>query len=258
MRKALRSMADRLYARRLSSQISPERLPAHIGILIDGNRRWAKSAGYQDPNDGHRAGGAKINTFLRWCDDAGIERVTIFMLSDDNLRRPPEQVAALNVVVEGVVEGLASEGNHWELTLIGALDVLPAEMAARLKEHAEATVGRTGGVGVNIAVGYGGQREIADAVRSAIAELIATGMSPDAVGDSFDADLISRHIYTANQPNVDLIIRTSGEQRLSGFLLWQSTYAEMYFCDAYWPDFRRIDFLRALRSYTHRDRRFGR
>jgi short-chain Z-isoprenyl diphosphate synthase len=258
MRKALRDVADRLYERRLSQQITSDRLPGHVGILIDGNRRWAKSVGYSNPNEGHRAGGAKVDTFLRWCDDMKIERVTVFMLSDDNLRRPPAQVASLNTVVEGVVAGLADPGNHWELTLIGALDVLPAEMAARLKEHAAATVGRTGGVSVNIAVGYGGQREIADAVRSAIGDLISSGMTPDAVIESFDADLISRHIYTADQPNVDLIIRTSGEQRLSGFLLWQSTYAEMYFCDCYWPDFRKIDFLRALRSYTQRDRRFGR
>lgn len=258
MRRVLRGVVDHVYAMRLEAQLVPGRLPKHVGILIDGNRRWARSVGYPDPSDGHRAGGAKVEDFLRWCDEIGIERVTVFLLSDDNLNRSPSEVAALIAVVEDVVAGLARPENHWELTLIGALDVLPTQMATRLKEHAAATAGRRGGVGVNIAVGYGGQREIADAVRAAIAEHIANGSTPDDLIESFDADVISRHIYTANQPKVDLIIRTSGEQRLSGFMLWQSAYAEMYFCECYWPDFRLIDFLRALRSYAKRDRRFGR
>ncbi|MET7878896.1 isoprenyl transferase [Micromonospora profundi] len=258
MRRVLRSVVDRLYTSRLAGQIAPDRLPKHVGVLVDGNRRWARSVGYSDPSDGHRAGGAKVETFLRWCDEIGIERVTVFLLSDDNLNRPSDEVAALEKVVEEVVADLAAPGNHWELTLIGALDVLPTQMATRLKEHAASTTGRRGGVGVNIAVGYGGQREIADAVRAAIAEQAAKGSTVIDLVDTFDTDAISRHIYTATQPKLDLIIRTSGEQRLSGFMLWQSAYAEMYFCECYWPDFRQIDFLRALRSYSQRERRFGR
>jgi short-chain Z-isoprenyl diphosphate synthase len=258
MRQAVRRAVDHLYVKRLTNQIPADRLPRHVGILIDGNRRWAKSAGYQDPSVGHLVGGAKVETFLRWCDEIGIERVTIFLLSDDNLARSRKEVAALMTIVTDVVAGLSDAANHWELTLIGALDVLPAEMAAKLKEQTAATAGRTGGVGVNIAVGYGGQREIADAVCAAISEQIANGVTLDQILDTFNADMISRHIYTAAQPNLDLIIRTSGEQRLSGFMLWQSVYAEMYFCECYWPEFRKIDFLRALRSYAQRERRFGR
>jgi len=257
MRGAARGIVDHFYTRRLAGQIPANRLPRHVGILIDGNRRWARSAGFTDPTDGHRAGGAKVETFLRWCDEIGIDRVSIFMLSDDNLNRPPEEISALIKVVEGVVAGLAAPGNPWELTLIGALDVLPGQMATRLKECAAQTQGRTGGTRVNIAVGYGGQREIADAVCAALAEEAAKGLTLDEILDSFTSELISRHIYTAEQPKLDLIIRTSGEQRLSGFMLWQSAYAEVHFCECYWPDFREIDFLRALRSYSRRERRFG-
>lgn len=258
VRKAARRAIDHLYVKRLANQIPADRLPRHVGILIDGNRRWARSEGYLDPSVGHLVGGAKVETFLRWCDEIGIERVTIFLLSDDNLSRPEKEVMALITIVTDVVAGLSDAANNWELTLIGALDVLPAEMATKLKEQTAATAGRTGGVGVNIAVGYGGQREIADAVCAAISEQVAGGATLDEILDTFNADMISRHIYTAAQPNLDLIIRTSGEQRLSGFMLWQSVYAEMYFCECYWPEFRKIDFLRALRSYAQRERRFGR
>jgi short-chain Z-isoprenyl diphosphate synthase len=258
MKKLIRRALDHAYAKRLRRQIPSDRLPRHVGILIDGNRRWAKSAGFLDVSDGHRAGGAKVQTFLTWCDEIGIQYATIFMLSDDNLHRDQNEVATLLSVVEGVVTDLAAPGNHWELTLIGALDVLPASTAAVLKEAAAATQGRRGGVQVNIAVGYGGQREIVDAMRSAVSDLRSSGMGIDEIIDSLNPELISRHTYTAEQPNLDLIIRTSGEQRLSGFMLWQSAYAEMYFCEGYWPAFRKIDYLRALRSYARRERRFGR
>lgn len=258
MRKTLRRLAENLYARRLARQIPLDRLPHHVGILIDGNRRWAKAAGHASPSDGHLAGGAKVDTFLEWCDEIGIERATVFLLSDDNLNRAPEEIEALLAIVEHVVARLSGPENHWELTLIGALDILPEETATRLKGYAEATHGRAGGVAVNIAVGYGGQREIADAVNAIIADHLAKGYTLADLAESFDADFISQNTYTAAQPKLDLIIRTSGEQRLSGFMLWQSTYAEFYFCDAFWPAFRKIDFMRALRSYTGRERRYGR
>lgn len=254
----LRRAADRIYLRRLNSQIQPDKLPRHVGILIDGNRRWARSVGFEDTSVGHRIGGAKIEAFLHWCDEIGIKRVTVFMLSDDNLNRSSTEVAALMAVVSDVVASLSRPENHWELTLIGAPDLLPAEMATHLKERVASTAGRKGGVAVNIAVCYGGQREIADAVCGALAELAEGGLTLDEILEVFNAELISRHIYTAAQDNLDLIIRTSGEQRLSGFMLWQSVYAEMYFCECYWPAFRKIDFLRALRSYGQRERRFGR
>jgi short-chain Z-isoprenyl diphosphate synthase len=142
--------------------------------------------------------------------------------------------------------------------VIGALDLLPAGTAARLKDTADATKGRDVQMKVDVAVGYGGRREIADAVRAAFAAHAAEGGDPEELINSFDVDDISKNLYSTASSECDLIIRTSGEQRLSGFLLWQSAYAEVYFCDCYWPDFRQMDFLRALRSFSHRDRRYGR
>ncbi len=258
IRRQLRGVLDRIYVRRLAGRLPLDLMPRHIGIMVDGNRRWARSVGFPDPADGHRAGGAKIPTFLRWCDAYGIEQVTIYLLSDDNLNRAEPELTALLGIIEDVIGELAAPGNPWQITPIGTLDLLPDATALGIKEAADRTVGRTGGARVNVAIGYGGQREIADAVRSAIGEQRALGVPLDEILESFDAELISRHVYTATQAPLDMIVRTSGEQRLSGFMLWQSAYAEMHFCECYWPDFREIDFLRALRAYAGRNRRFGR
>jgi short-chain Z-isoprenyl diphosphate synthase len=139
---------------------------------------------------------------------------------------------------------------------VGALDLLPARTARVLKETADATRD-VDGVLVNIAVGYGGRREVVDAVRSLLAEHAEKGTSLDQLAQALDVEHIAEHLYTRGQPDPDLVIRTSGEQRLSGFLLWQSAHSEFYFCEAFWPDFRRVDFLRALRAYADRNRRFG-
>jgi short-chain Z-isoprenyl diphosphate synthase len=139
---------------------------------------------------------------------------------------------------------------------MGALDLLPADTARRLKELEEST-GDHRGLVVNAAIGYGGRREIADAVRALLHEQAAAGTSIEQLAQILDVEHIAEHLYTRGQPDPDLVIRTSGEQRLSGFLLWQSAHSEFYFCEAYWPAFRKIDFLRALRSYAERDRRFG-
>lgn len=160
-------------------------------------------------------------------------------------------------IIEDLTTELAEEGNPWQLRMVGALDVLPAHHAAALKAAAERTRDRSGGAQVNIAVGYGGRREIADAVRSLLLEHAAKGGTIEELAASIDVDLISEHLYTKGLPDPDLIIRTSGEQRLSGFMLWQSAHSEFYFCELNWPDFRRVDFLRALRSYATRQRRFG-
>jgi short-chain Z-isoprenyl diphosphate synthase len=225
--------------------------------MVDGNRRWAKDMGYIDPNDGHRVGARRIIDLLRWCDDAGIGHVTLYLLSTDNLSRATGELDGLLRVIENLVGELAEEGNPWQLRTVGALDLLPAQTAAALKAAEEQTVGRTGGAQVNTAVGYGGRREIADAVRSLLHEHARSGGTIEELAEILDVDHIAEHLYTKGQPDPDLIIRTSGEQRLSGFLLWQSAYSEFYFCDANWPDFRHVDFLRALRSYVNRQRRFG-
>jgi short-chain Z-isoprenyl diphosphate synthase len=250
----VRGLVYRLYERRLETSLRPQAIPRHVGVMCDGNRRWARSAGLTDVSSGHRAGADKIFELLDWCRDAGVEVVTLWLLSTDNLARPAAELEQLLRIIEGTVRALVDEG--WHVKPVGALDLLPAETAEVLKDAAEATAGN-GGLLVNIAVGYGGRREIADAVRSLLQEHATRGTTIEELAEILDVDHIAEHLYTAGQPDPDLVIRTSGEQRLGGFLLWQSAHSEFYFCDAYWPAFRKVDFLRALRSYGARHRRFG-
>jgi len=224
--------------------------------MLDGNRRWARQAGFEDVTEGHVAGARHIQDVLDWCSHAGVQHVTLWLLSTDNLRRPPDELESLLRIITQVAEELSADGRPWRLRAVGALDLLPERMAAALKAAEESTVTRPGLV-VNIAVGYGGRQEIADAVRSLLLEHAAQGSTLEELADIVDVDRIAQHLYTAGQPDPDLVIRTSGEQRLSGFLLWQSVHSEFYFCDALWPDFRQVDFLRALRDYGMRQRRFG-
>ena len=258
MALGLRDLAYGVYERQLARSLASSggAVPRHVGVIVDGNRRWAKELGILDPNQGHRAGARKIVDLLGWCDQAGVEVVTLWLLSTDNLSRPEAELAPLLRIIEGVVTDLAGPGRNWTLRIVGALDLLPAETARVLKEAAAGTEGRPG-ADVNIAVGYGGRREIADAVRSLLHAHAAAGRSLEEVADLLDVEHISEHMYTRGQPDPDLVIRTSGEQRLSGFLLWQSAHSEFWFCEAYWPDFRRVDFLRTLRAYAARQRRFG-
>jgi short-chain Z-isoprenyl diphosphate synthase len=223
--------------------------------MLDGNRRWAKAVG-RDTAHGHRAGAANIEPLLGWCDEVGIDVVTLWLLSTDNLHRPATELEPLLQIITEAVDSLADQ-RRWRLHPVGALDLLPPEVAERLKAAEEATRDVEGML-VNVAVGYGGRREIADAVRGLLHEHAAKGTSLEELADEIDVEHIASHLYTAGQPDPDLVIRTSGEQRLGGFLLWQSAKSEFYFCEAYWPDFRRVDFLRALRAYAQRERRLGR
>jgi len=252
-----RDLLYTVYERRLRASLATSPTPRHVGVMCDGNRRWAREMGYVDPNDGHRVGAAKIKDLLGWCDQAGIGHVTLYLLGTDNLRRPARELDPLMQIIEDLATELAEDGNPWRLRMVGALDLLPANHAVALKAAAEKTVDRTGGAQVNMAVGYGGRQEIADAVRSLLHEHAKSGGTLEELAEVLDMDHIAEHLYTKGQPDPDLVIRTSGEQRLSGFLLWQSSYSEFYFCDMNWPDFRRVDFLRALRSYASRQRRFG-
>jgi short-chain Z-isoprenyl diphosphate synthase len=243
-----------MYEARLARRLPQDQLPKHVGVMLDGNRRWARAVG-QDAAHGHRAGAANIAPLLGWCEEVGVEVVTLWLLSTDNLNRPAEELRDLLSIIEDAVTGLAAE-HRWRLHPVGALDLLPAETARRLKEAADETRGVDGMV-VNVAVGYGGRQEIADAVRSLLHDHASRGTSIEELAEILDVEHIADHLYTKGQPDPDLVIRTSGEQRLGGFLLWQSAHSEFYFCDAYWPDFRRVDFLRAVRAYAHRERRFG-
>jgi short-chain Z-isoprenyl diphosphate synthase len=235
-------------------------------VILDGNRRWARASG-ADSSTGHRAGADRVLDFLGWCRELDIKVVTLWMLSTDNLSRPEDELTPLLEIIADLVDRLAAS-RAYRLNLVGALDLLPADTARRLKSAAAQT-DPTPAIGlsadavagvpttVNVAVGYGGRREIADAVRSLLHEHAARGTSIEELAEVLDVEHIAEHLYTRGQPDPDLVIRTSGEQRLSGFLLWQSAHSEFYFCEALWPEFREVDFLRAVRSYGRRERRFG-
>ncbi|MCL3862563.1 isoprenyl transferase [Actinotalea sp. K2] len=245
----------RVYERRLASSLPENGIPRHIGVILDGNRRWARSLG-ATASAGHQRGADKITELLTWSEEVGVEVVTLWMLSTDNLSRSPEELAQLLEIIQDAVERLAATG-RWRLQVMGALELLP-EPAAEALRGAQERTRDVAGLHVNVAIGYGGRREIADAVRSMLRQHAGNGTSLEDLADSFDVEHIAEHLYTKGQPDPDLVIRTSGEQRLGGFLLWQSAHSEFYFCEAYWPDFRRVDFLRALRAYAARERRLGR
>ncbi|AGT93809.1 isoprenyl transferase [Rhodococcus qingshengii] len=252
----LRGLLYSIYERRLLSHLDGLAHPRHVAVMCDGNRRWARENGFTDVSHGHRMGALKIAELLEWCDAAGIEMATIYLLSTENLRREPEELDTLLEIITDVVEEISGPGKNWSVQIVGALDLLPPEQSRRLREAAAGTSGRTG-THVNVAIGYGGRQEIADAVQSLLRDKIGAGLSGDELIQAVTVDGIDGHLYTSGQPDPDLVIRTSGEQRLSGFLLWQSAYSEIWFTEAYWPEFRRVDFLRALRDYAARHRRFG-
>ena len=260
-----------IYERRLAARIDPATVPHHVGVILDGNRRWARSMGF-GAAQGHKRGADMIEEFLGWAEQMGVQVVTLWLLSTDNLSRDPAELSPLLDIIAHAVDELAETG-RWRLRLVGAVDLLPEPLAERLRAavarsqppevKAEGKKGEAVGpedrpMQVNIAVGYGGRQEIADAVRELLRERAAAGASLEEVAASLSEEDITDHLYTKGQPDPDLVIRTSGEQRLSGFLLWQSVHSEYYFCEVNWPAFRRVDFLRALRDFASRERRLGR
>ena len=253
----LQDLVYAVYERKLRRQLACATRPRHVGVIMDGNRRWAKEAGFADVSDGHRVGAAKLIELLGWCRETGIEIATFWLLSPDNLRnRPPEELAGLLAVIADVVDELCAPDAPWRVRVVGALDLLPSEMAQRMTTAAARTRDRPG-MTVNVAVGYGGRQEIADALRKLLLKHAEAGTTMEELAEVLDVEHIAEHLYTSGQPDPDLVIRTSGEQRLSGFLLWQSAHSEFWFCEAYWPAFRKVDFLRALRDYAARHRRYG-
>ena len=242
------------YERQLVKGLPPERLPRHVGLMLDGNRRWAKKRGANTAH-GHKAGADNIEPLLTWCEELGIEVVTLWLLSTDNLKRSEVELAPLLAIIEDVVDELSAAGNR-RFNLVGALGLLPEATRTRLENAVSATQDGDGMV-VNIAVGYGGRQEIVDAFRAILLDAAERGEDMTQLAQRLTIDSVGDYLYTKGQPDPDLVIRTSGEQRLGGFLLWQSAHSEFYFCEAFWPDFRRVDFLRALRAYAERERRFG-
>jgi short-chain Z-isoprenyl diphosphate synthase len=250
----------RVYERRLAADLRRRGgLPRHVGVILDGNRRWARDLG-MDSAAGHRRGAAQIDHLLAWARELGIPVVTLWLLSTENLlQRHPDELAELLQIIEEKVAQLARDAapDGYRVVPVGQLEALPERTRRALAAAGRVSRGHTGGT-LHVAVGYGGREEIADAVRRLLGEYADKGMELAEAGGRVTPDEIARHLYTAGVPDPDLIIRTSGEVRLSGFLLWQSAHAEYYFADTYWPDFRKVDFLRALRSYAQRQRRYGR
>ena len=225
-------------------------------MMIDGNRRWARQLGYESAAHGHRAGAAKMREFLEWCDDVGVKVVSLYLLSNDNLvKRESQELADLIEIIAELAVGLSHE-RDWRVHHMGRAHLLPPDLARVLSDAEKRTKDHTG-LHVNLAVGYGGRGEIVDAVRSIIAKHDEEGGSLEELAASLTPEQIGEHLYTGGQPDPDLVIRTSGEQRLSDFLLWQSAHSEFYFVEALGPDLREVDLLRAIRDYTTRDRRYG-
>jgi tritrans,polycis-undecaprenyl-diphosphate synthase [geranylgeranyl-diphosphate specific] len=247
----------RIYENRLHSQIQKDEIPSHIGIILDGNRRWATGRGLSY-GEGHEEGANRVEQLLDWCDELKIRTVTLYVLSTENLNRSADEVRDLYTLLEGRFKKLLEDQRIYryrvKVKAIGQLDLLPESMRKILTD----IEGRTASFGdhyLNIAVAYGGRAEITDIVRT-IAQDVKSGLiTPDKITE----ETIEGRLYTAYLPKQepDLIIRTSGEERMSGFMLWQGAYSELVFVDVYWPAFRKIDLMRAIRTFQRRTRRYG-
>lgn len=250
-----------LYERRLEGKLATWELPRHVGVIMDGNRRFARETGLGAVSEGHRFGAEKLWQFLDWCYEAGVEVVTVWCFSLDNFNRDTSEVQALLDLFENKTNELKEHPEvhrrQVRLRYIGELDRLPESLRDAIRSAEEATR-EYSGCELNIAMAYGGREEVSEAFRRYLESGAEEGHSVAELAESFEPSSIEPYLYTYGQPEPDLIVRTSGEVRLSGFLLWQSAYSEYYFCDTHWPAFRKIDFLRAMRSYHDRHRRFGR
>lgn len=249
----------RLYGRHLLAGVLQRPTPRHLGLIQDGHRRYARHAGLSNL-EGYRLGAVKAEEVLTWCAELKIPMVSLWWLSTENLAREPDEVTAVLGVIEEKMEewirGGLTERLGIRLRPIGKLELLPTS-ALRALRGAETATQHHDRMLLNVGVGYGGRQEIIDAVEGYLRESFIRGATPDEILRGLSPDTLDKYLYTYDCPDPDLIIRTSGEVRLSGFMLWQSAYTEFYFCDAYWPAFRKIDFLRAIRSYQERHRRFG-
>lgn len=247
------------YEHRLLHAVSQGRMPRHLGLILDGNRRFARRIGL-DVRRGHEYGVEKVQDMLEWCLELGIPHVTLFVFSTENFDRAPEEIEYLfDLFVRESPRLIAHpkiQTHKVRIKVIGRRSLLPAAVV-KAAEALERATAEHDGMLLNIALAYGGREEIVDGIRQLLREAEAEHRSLAAVAEHLSVSQISNYLYTTGLPDPDFIIRTSGEVRLSGFLLWQAAYSEYYFCDALWPAFRRIDFLRAIRSYQGRDQRFG-
>ncbi len=256
----VKEMVYSLYSARLLSKVLNGSMPRHIGVVLDGNRRYAAMNGYSDPMAGHWLGTRKVDDLLSWCDTLDIPVVTLWSLSIDNLRRDPEELQGLFEVLETTLPHLRdaqTRARHpRRIRACGRTELLPESLRGTVAKVESDTEGNSP-YQLNIALGYGGREEIVDAVKTMLLREAVQGRTVEEIAEGVTPARIAGHLYLNGVPDPDLIIRTSGEVRLGGFLLWGSAYSEYYFCDALWPAFRKMDFLRAIRSYQHRQRRYG-
>lgn len=245
-----------IYEWYLMKHLDSSNMPKHIAIIMDGNRRYSKIQGNIDVVKGHEMGVGTLEKLLDWSIDLGIKIITVYAFSTENFNRPKHEVEGLMDLFVKNFKRLVTHEKihkyHIKVQVVGRTDLLPDRVKEAINEAEESTKDYTDRL-FNLAIGYDGRLEIVDAVKKIYKDIEAGNISIDDV----DEDLISKNLYTAGLEDPNLIIRTSGEERLSGFLLWQSSYSELYFCDSLWPEFRKTDFLRAIRDYQSRDRRFG-
>lgn len=250
----------RIYERRLLRDVLAFPVPRHIGLILDGNRRFGRKNNLNDPDDIYMAGANKLDELLEWCVELAVPAITMWVLSTENHKRPPEEISGILIAVEKKLGSLACDrhfhSRRIRVRAVGRLELLPPSTLAAVRAAEAATKDYTG-MHLTIAAAYGGREEIVDAVQGLLRAQLEQNKSLKEVIELVTPEAIGRSLYAPDLPDPDLIIRTSGEIRLSGFLLWQSVFSEFYFTDVYWPAFRRIDFLRALRAFQQRRRRFG-
>jgi undecaprenyl diphosphate synthase len=239
---------------RLAETIDPERLPAHIAIIMDGNGRWARRRGLPRAA-GHRAGVEAVRLIVESCKRLGLKALTLYAFSAENWKRPRAEIDTLwwlmRVYLRRELPEIISNGIRF--TCMGRLEGLPTQVREEMEAAIEATA-HNQGMRLNVAINYSGRAELVDAINTIIEDARLKGRSRDL---HIDEETIARHLYTAGLPDPDLLIRTSGEKRISNFLLWQIAYAELYVTDTLWPDFSRADLLNAILDFQKRDRRFG-
>jgi len=250
----------RIYERRLLQQIGSQPLPRHIGIILDGNRRYGRQHNLTDPREIYALGAAKLDELLTWCVGLFIPAITLWVFSSDNFNRRPDEVSGILGALDKKLTQLADDprihSRKIRVRAMGRLELLPQSTLAAVRA-AEAATENYDDIRLTIAAAYDGRLEIADAVKAFLCDQERRGKLLDEAIELVTPEAIGRYLYAPDLPDPDLIIRTSGEVRLSGFLLWQSAYSEYYFTDVFWPAFRKIDFLRAVRSFQQRQRRFG-
>lgn len=254
--RAISGTAYQTYEKRLLKEVMSNPVPHHVAVIMDGNRRYAAEMGML-VSDGHEKGKQKLEEMLEWCLELGIKVLTVYAFSTENVGRQKDEIETLMGMFVANFRRLGDDErvhrNRIRVRVLGQKELLPEELQESIR-YAEERTKDYDSYSFNIAVGYGGREEIVHAIKK-LAEAVRSG---ELCVEDITQKVVAEYLYTSEVPDPDLILRTSGEERISNFLLWQIAYSELYFSDVYWPGFRKIDFLRAVRSYQQRTRRYGR